>query len=193
VFLERRCPGCGRDSRFVCESCWQQLRPAAGRSLFQYDDLGRSIVLAAKNSGRRDLWRPLGRALAAEVVEPVDLVTWVPASRTHRQERGYDQGRLLARSVARRLGVPHRRLLRRADRRSQTGQSRDQRLVGPSLTVTGRPPPGRVLLVDDVRTTGASLRAGVVALRSAGFTAVTVMTVAAVDPRSSAGEHQRAA
>ena len=168
----------------MCHDCWRQLERWPDRAaLLSYDDLTRAIVLEAKNGGRRDLWRPLGRALAAvvpsDVVGDLRVVTWVPASRSRQQERGYDQGRLLARSVARALDVPNRRLLRRVDRSGQTGRSRDERLVGPRLRARGAYH-GHVLVVDDVRTTGASLAAADAALRGRGASRVTTLALAAV-------------
>jgi predicted amidophosphoribosyltransferase len=180
MFFDRRCPVCGSRARFECDHCWANLEPVPGRAVFAYDDVGRSIILAAKNGGRKDLWRPLGRALARELGEPLDLITWVPASRRQRRRRGYDQGRLLARSVGRALGVPSQSLLRRVDRGPQTGRSRDDRAIGPTLRARGVVS-GNVLVVDDVRTTGASLRIAAEVLRGAGAAVVTAASVTSVE------------
>lgn len=168
----------------MCDRCWSGLEVCPDRTaLLVYDDLTRRIVLAAKNGGRRDLWRPLGRALAQRVDcferKEVDVVTWVPASRNQKRDRGFDQGHLLARSVARSLGVRHQRLLRRLDHRTQTGRSREQRLIGPRLRARGSDH-GRVLVVDDVRTTGASLEAARAALYVCGNSNVTTLALAVV-------------
>lgn len=191
MFLVRRCPGCGISARFVCGQCWALLQPAAGPSqptaghaLFVYDDLMRAIVLAAKNEGRRDLFRPLGRAMADRLLNdepslPFDLVTWIPASPPQRATRGFDQGKILARSVGGRLRRPTRQLLRRTGSEPQTGKSRAERLGGPGLESRG-PVEGRILVVDDVRTTGGSLNAGASTLLNAGAEDVTMMALAAV-------------
>lgn len=201
MFLERRCPSCQRCSRLVCERCLGRFTPSGAvrlagldqvTSIFDYDDsLGR-VILAAKNQGRRDILRQFGRRLGNEVqsadlaalsdfslacsIGQVDVVTWVPASPANRRRRGYDQGLLLARSVARHVGLPVRRLLtRRGDQ--QRGRDREQRLVGvllwPACTV-----PASVLLVDDVVTTGASLQQSAEALRRGGAQFVSALTVA---------------
>lgn len=184
MLLERRCPGCLRSARFVCEDCWARLAYwGDAAALLLYDELTRRIVLEAKNGGRRDLWRPLGRALAGSIPPDIrrglDVVTWVPASVHKQRERGFDQGQLLARSVARSIGVPHLRLLRRLDHQSQTGRSRVERMIGPRLRARGRDL-GRVLVVDDVRTTGASLDAAARALRARGAGQVTALALSAV-------------
>lgn len=100
---------------------------------------------------------------------PADLVTWCPASRSRRRQRGFDQSELLARAVAHRLGLPCRATLRRLDRSSQTAKGRSARLAGPKLVARRRLRAApRVLLVDDVTTTGATLGRAAQALRAAG-------------------------
>lgn len=188
MFLERRCPGCNRRARFVCEACFglfQQSGPVQLEGLesvwsaFDYNESVARAVLAAKNGGRRDVLRrlsqPLVSALAAVDAAEVDVVTWVPASPENRRRRGYDQGRLLARLVADRTHVVDRLLVRRGSQ--QKGRDRQARLDGVSLWATG-PACGRVLVVDDVVTTGASLRAAALALTKAGADSVSAMTIA---------------
>ena len=106
----------------------------------------------------------------ADVAPEADLVTWVPASPSRRRQRGFDQGELLARAMARRRRIRVRRLLRRSDDAPQTGRDRDGRVAGPSLAPCG-PALARgptVLVVDDVSTTGTTLRCAAALLRSKG-------------------------
>jgi predicted amidophosphoribosyltransferase len=102
----------------------------------------------------------------------VDVVTWAPTSAARRRQRGFDQARLLARAVARRLHRPCRSLLARDAGPPQTGRPRRQRVGGPNFTTTRKPAP-RVLVVDDVVTTGATMVAAARALKAAGAVAVT--------------------
>ncbi len=114
-----------------------------------------------------------------------DLVTWVPCSPTRRRERGFDPAELLARALARRLRLRARRLLRRLDDQPQTARTHRDRLAGPGLTVRPGRLSGVVLVVDDVCTTGSTLRVAAEALRSGGAAAVVaaVATVAPAPPR----------
>ena len=151
-------------------------------ALFHYEGVGRELVTALKYRHGRALVQPFGRLLAERLpVAEVDVVTWVPASRQGRRRRGYDQGRLLARSVGRHTAVPTRRLLTRGAGPAQTGRSSRDRQDGPVLSAR-RPGPGRVALVDDVVTTGATMRGSAAALRAAGWDPVVGLAVA-VTPR----------
>ena len=124
-------------------------------------------------------------AAAVPVPPPAEMVTWVPCSPTRRKDRGFDPAELLARAVARRLGLRARPMLRRLDDQPQTARTLAGRLAGPELAVRRRLDAGAVLVVDDVCTTGSTLRAAAAALREAGATAVVaaVATVAPASPR----------
>ena len=86
---------------------------------------------------------------------------------------------MLARAVARRLGLPCLRLLQRSPGPAQTGRPLAERRAGPRLTVRKpRTVPASVLVVDDVVTSGATLTAAALALRQAGATRVDGVTAA---------------
>ena len=201
MLFRRLCPGCQRlaDPSGLCPGCRRHLAGQIPRrvdppdpigsvvALYGYDPVVRGLVVAAKNGGRRDLLRIWGRQLAdgaAAAVgmtsDDVDVVTWVPSSRQGARARGYDQGRLLARAVGRALGCPVRRLLVRRPGPTRIGAGRARRLSGPDLRCPVPSPP-RVLVVDDVLTTGASLASSGRALGWAGADVVVGLVVAAVE------------
>ncbi len=128
-----------------------------------------TLVRRLKYGGCTAAVGPLADAMA-RLAPPADVVTWVPASRGRRRDRGFDQAELLARAMARRLGLRARRLLRRTDNRPQTARSREGRLQGPDLkAVRRRQVAGlRVLLVDDVVTTGSTLSRAAAVLEDLG-------------------------
>lgn len=190
MFLPRHCPGCGRPARTVCDRCRSSFVPetSGGPGLFVYEGELRRVLVAAKNRRQPQLYRVLGTLVADQLVatgrwapygDHPWVVTWVPASRSQARDRGFDHGRLLARAVARRLGLRSRRLLRRRPGPPQTGLDRRHRLIGPDLVV-GRPVPGYVLVVDDVTTTGSSLDRAQRVLEAAGATAVVTVAVGSV-------------
>jgi predicted amidophosphoribosyltransferase len=108
-------------------------------------------------------------------------VSWAPTTAQHRRARGFDPAELLARAVARELGLRRARLLDRKPGPAQTGLDAAARRVGPHFVARG-PAPARVLLVDDVATTGATLAAAAHALRAAGARNVVAVTAARTPP-----------
>ena len=119
-----------------------------------------------------------GDAMAADVVVPV------PLHREREKERGYNQAALLSRPLAKRLRLPHNAVLlmrtrARPDKRILTLEERWESVRGAFATRPGSQVDNlRVLLVDDVLTTGATLDACARALREAGAKSVLGLTVA---------------
>jgi ComF family protein len=99
-----------------------------------------------------------------------DLVTSVPVSPGRYRERGYNQSELMARAVAQRLGLPYYSLLGRLTSTHQIGLDRSTRArqVAGAFRATKRLEGQRVLLVDDVVTTGATLSECSATLSGAG-------------------------
>lgn len=189
ALLPPRCVACGRVGVDLCASCIDGLTPpgvgpipagrhvADCRALADYEGAGRLLVQGLKYRNRRSAVRRLGGALASLAAPTVDVVTWIPTTSSRRRLRGFDQAELLARSTARALCAPVRGLLVRQPGPPQTGRSRAERQRGPALWA--RPLGGeRVLIVDDVVTTGATLEAGARALLDQGASRVSAVALA---------------
>ena len=152
----------------------------------------RDIMLGLKYRNRRAVARHLAGLLVNRLVaeglhDDYDVVTWAPTTGRHRRERGFDQAEVIARTVARQLHLPWRRLLaRRGGGSGQTGRSRSERLHAPEFVA--RPGVGglRILLIDDIVTTGSTLRSAGTALELAG--AGVVAAAVAATPVSAAAE-----
>ena len=161
-------------------------------ALVDYAGTGRRLVTTLKFGNRRSALPWIGAALAAIVDEPMcELVTWAPTTVARAKRRGFDQARLIARSVAVEIELPVRRLLVRVGETHQTGRSRRERMDGP-LFRSGRVPVQSVIVVDDVVTTGGSMTAAAAALRSAGADRVVGLALARTAPNSQGGvDHDR--
>jgi predicted amidophosphoribosyltransferase len=112
---------------------------------------------------------------------PAPAVVPVPPHPVRRRRRGFDPAAELAAALAARTGLPLAPLLRRRDRAPrQVGLGRAQRRGAGRLVIeaTRAPPPARVLLIDDVHTTGATLDACARALVGAGCGEVVAVTYA---------------
>ncbi|MFN7149360.1 MAG: ComF family protein, partial [Microthrixaceae bacterium] len=188
LLLPRRCVCCGAVGAGLCRPCAAAL-PAAPDlaappgfadcwSLLRYEGSTRTVVAALKFRGHHDAVDLLCGAMAAMVDRPADLVTWAPTSDERRRRRGFDQAELLARGVARHLGLPCRSLLTRDASGAQTGRGRDERLTGAAFRPARGVGAGSVLVVDDVRTTGATLCAAADALVERGHQRVLGLTLA---------------
>ncbi len=161
------------------------------RSYAAYDDALLRAITLLKHEAIRPLAAWMGQRLAElargePAVADADVVVPVPLHPERQRERGFNQAELLARVVASRLSLPIevRALERRKPRPSKLRLSRHERWEaarGAYAVVTGTQFDNRrVLLVDDVFTTGATLDACARALQAAGAEHVTALTVARV-------------
>ena len=151
-------------------------------SLGGFDGPVRQAVVALKYRRDPTMARVLGDLMVTLLPEDVDVVSWIPTASSRVRRRGFDQSELIARRVARVAGVRCRSLLRRIDESHQTGRDRAGRLAGPHL-VARRACGGRsVVLVDDVVTTGATVRAASAAVLSAGAVRVVCLCACTVGP-----------
>ena len=180
-WLSRGCPRCalpghgGRPcpaARAAFDRSWA---PAA------YAGPAAALVRALKFGGRLPLASAMAAAIAARLppeLRGLPLVP-VPPQRARARWRGYDPAALLAARLGERLGVPVIACLRRSDHgRRHTRLDRGQRRArAPTVAARGAVPE-RVLLVDDVHTTGATLDACARALKRAGAERVAAVTYA---------------
>jgi ComF family protein len=207
-----RCAGCGRLGTLMCPECLARVRflPAGDRSpeslrgrlaedspldglrsAVAFDGPAREAIHQLKYDGRKEL-APLLAGWMADCWQrqptPVDAVAAVPLHSRRERQRGYNQSALLAHDLCSLLGAPllDCQLVRVRETRPQVGLNAPQRRenVRDAFACLAAPPAGsRVVLVDDVATTGATLEACARALKTAGCTSVWGLTVARVSDK----------
>jgi ComF family protein len=205
LFFPPRCPFCGRvlDRPGICAGCESSL-PWTGEagSLWElpgalrcaaplwYEGAVRQGLLRFKFQGAAGAADPLGGLIAQCAAERLsgefDAVTWVPVSRKRLRRRGYDQAELLARSACRRWDTRPERLLEKTrDNPAQSGltdrEARRENVKG-AYRAAGDCRGRRVLLVDDICTTGATLGQCAAVLLDAGAEAVVCAAAARTPP-----------
>ena len=157
--------------------------------LWYYEGNVRQSLLRYKFNNRRSYAASYGRLLAMKLLQEYpdgfDVLTWIPISAQRKQERGYDQVELLAEAVATELGmeaVPALRKIRNNPPQSGITGSAERRanVLGVYQAVASDRILGkRVLLLDDIITTGATASEAARVLLTAGADTVTCAAVAA--------------
>lgn len=168
----------------VCDDCLHQSKCASMYAAAAYEGPAKQLVASLKFLGSQAAAKIMaGHMLAVNCpVVSASLITHVPATSQHIRRRGYDQAALLAHHIAKATHCPRATLLARtgkqhqlgADRRVRLGQLTSSMRVRQADLVRGR----TILLVDDVLTTGSSVRAATAALMGAGAARVDVLVFA---------------
>lgn len=176
----------------LCASCLR--RPPEydrARAVFAYDDVSRPLILSFKHADRIHQAPAFGRWLAragSALLAEADLIVPVPLHRWRLFSRRYNQSALLAQTLGRECGVPvsvdllcRRRRTRPQGRMSRTARIRNVRSAFTVRDTWRQKLSGlRVLLLDDVLTTGATVEECARVLKRAGVAGVDVLTLAQV-------------
>lgn len=182
------CPQCGKELPELHN--WKRKIPFSRgtTALWRYEGNVRQSLLRFKFSRKQHYAKFYGQALAAKLREQeiaFDVITWVPVSNRRRMRRGYDQGQLLSLALGRELQTKPRRCLRKI--RDNPPQStikgeahRRANVLGVYKAVhparfTGK----RILLLDDIITTGATISECTKVLLTAGAKEVHCAAIAA--------------
>jgi ComF family protein len=182
------------DERHRCRVCrTSQSNFDAAYSYGSYDGSLQKLIQLFKYSKVESLAEPLSGLLRQGLPfgENFDIVVPMPMHWRKLWERGFNQAELLAEPVARRYGLKLSQNLRRTRyTKAQAGLNESQRRENLKNSLTVKRPAEisgkRVLLIDDVFTTGATLRAASAALKACGAARVTALTLARVDNRAAA-------
>lgn len=186
----------------ICRECEEKLPYTVGDSAMQkfpfidkcvsplyYKDKVRASVHRYKFGGCSAYSRRYA-ALMSDCVEnnldcrSIDVISWIPLSKKRLRQRGYDQARLLAEEIAAKTGLPCRQLLQKVKNNSAQSLTRDAKQRRENVAGVYALDDGadvsvlRILLVDDVVTTGATMSEAARILRKAGAKSVFGVTLA---------------
>lgn len=187
----KRCRICGKpveETEVYCDDC-QKIHHIynEGTGVFLYDDVMRETMSYLKYKHRREYGRVLGNLVYEETRDQIcrwnpEAIVPVPVHKRKKEERGYNQAEEIARPIAERSEVPLRTdlLFRTEETRAMknlTAVERRQNLQHAFSVAKDQKIPERVLLVDDIYTTGSTIDACSAALRSAGAVQINFLTV----------------
>ncbi len=183
------CHSCRTDAPEFGKSKFNLSFVAGWTAVWYYKDNPRKSLLRYKFSGRRSYAAAYGRLLAMKLEKEgfsqFDVLSWVPIAPLRRFRRGYDQDELLARALGTELGcsaVPTLRKIRNTPPQSGLGDISRRRanVLGAYRAVDPEAIRGkRILLVDDIITTGATMSECARVLLTAGAKEVTCAAMAA--------------
>lgn len=189
LLFGNECVVCEIPANGVCGSCVGKLDApevppllavSSSTVLCAYAGVGAEMVSAIKFHNRRQALTPICDALAPSLPQDLDAIVAVPAHAGRRRERGYDVPELMARRLSKRLDVPVIEPLSRIDGGAQHDRTREER--GEVEFRSTQNVPERVLLVDDVVTTGATAVACAVSLGLVGARFIHFVALAATPP-----------
>jgi len=202
ILLPKFCIGCGREGLYICKDCEVFLSEACPEpsrrvdSVWEYEGLMEKLIYKIKFDGCYHIIDELVEKAMAKVKFnlPEDTyITYVPMRPKKERQRGFNQSELIARKLGQLLHQVEQPLLEKTkDNRSQVGlgpKEREENVKGAfrattqSGTLTDekfhfKQAPKNVLLVDDIYTTGATVKECVRVLKKAGVKNVWVFTLA---------------
>ena len=205
LFFPPKCPYCQKildqPRAALCPACQPRLPWLEGKagersigftdgcfSPLAYRDAVPGAVRRYKFSRVRALGKPLAalmaQCLSGRLPQGADLICWAPLSGKRLRKRGFDQAELLAREVGRLLSIPAGPALKKTrntgpqseleEESARQANARGAYTLAPGIDLTGK----RVVLVDDVVTSGSTLRECAALLRRGGAAQVYCLTLA---------------
>lgn len=194
ILAPNDCLGCSAEGKLVCKECIIALPVVETKTLDSPYISSVTSVTSYKSTAKELLWKlkSSGAQEAANIMAecmvkllPRDqkfIIVPIPTASSRVRQRGYDQAKLIARQIARKARLPYLNCLVRSGYAHQVGAGREQRLrqleTAFRVKNTELIKDSKIILVDDVVTTGASLEIAAKVLMEAGTNDITAVTFA---------------
>lgn len=179
------------DEKLICSDCLSQKQAVKSRSPLIYQGYVRELILSFKFDGRYTLAEPFSQIMAQYMLEAkpfgrIDCITYVPLYTRKLEERGYNQSELLSKGVSRRLSIPViQGLVRVSEGKPQSLTEKKERRANIdgcfAISHQGFVRGKRILLIDDIYTTGATVNECAQVLLDGGAASVVSLTAAIVN------------
>ena len=172
--VPQSCYRCLREAQNnICSDCSPHSPLEQVHSVSAYSDIAKELVWRLKYNGAQAAAKEMAAMIAACIPSQAEdyVVSPVPTASGRVRQRGYDQAVLIAREICNLTGWQYKKILVRHSQIHQVGASRELRLKqveGILYAKHSSKMPGKILLIDDVLTTGSTLEAAAIALKSAG-------------------------
>lgn len=180
------CYRCGKSSydSSTCKSCRSSTAIKHFWAATYYEDLAKRLLHRVKFEYAKSACIDVANIISETLPDTsqIDVITYVPTTNSRVRSRGFDQSRLIAREIAKLKLIEFRQLLLRVGRTRQVGSGRKERFEQMKLAFTvsnlkdvaGK----RILLIDDVLTTGATVESAAKLLKDGGAKSVDVAVFA---------------
>lgn len=176
-----RCKAQTKDSK-TCQKCRRTSKLGHVWVTTTYEDRAKQLVHDYKFARKQAASEPIARMMAVPLpyLSRDTIITHLPTASSRVRRRGYDHAALLARALAAQLDLPYVPLLCRVTQTRQVGASRKERLQQLQTAFESAGPlyKARVLVVDDIVTTGGTLEAAAGCLRKSGARHVSAVVFA---------------
>lgn len=180
--VEPSCYRCGRSGSWeVCDSCREHVALRRVEVMTPYESFAEALLEAYKFERAYSAHRQIAQVLAGAMLPEGALLVPVPTITNHVRQRGYDHAQLITQRLSKLTGLPTAQLLERTNQVSQTGKKRVERLSqlhGAIILRTAPPKDVKIVLIDDVITTGATLEQCARVLRTAGVKQISAIAFA---------------
>jgi ComF family protein len=180
--IEPSCYRCERIGSWkVCEQCREHVALRRVQIMTPYESFAEALLQAYKFERVYNAHRQIAQVLTSAPYPKSSLLVPVPTITDHVRQRGYDHALKITQRLGKLTGLPTAQLLERTNQVSQTGKKRAERLsqLDGAIALRRTPPKNvKIVLIDDVMTTGATLEQCARVLRAAGVKQISAVAFA---------------